>query len=186
MATDPTRDVEDRLADLLDGVIGWLQFAESKNTGIVGLISTALGVIVTFLLAGPSVPTLTGAGLAVGAVMLMISLLLSVASFLPATDLERYLVGGDQPPGSGENLLFYGHQAGYTPHDLVRAVASRYAALTPDEIAVSKLARDLAEQIVTNARITVRKLMLYRAALLLFASGVLIAAAAMALAALVG
>ena len=86
MATDGTRDVEDRLADLLDGVIGWLQFAESKNTGIVGLISTALGVIVTFLLAGPSIPTLAGAGLAAGAVMLMISLLLSVASFLPATD----------------------------------------------------------------------------------------------------
>ena len=58
--------------------------------------------------------------------------------------------------------------------------------MTPDEFAVSKLARDLAEQIVTNARITVRKLRLYRAALLLFGSGVLIAAAAMALAAFAG
>jgi hypothetical protein len=185
MATDRTRDIEDRLADFLDRVIGWLQFAESKNTGIVGLISTALGVIVTFLLAGPSVPTLAGAGLAVGAVMLMISLLLAVASFLPATNLERYLVGEGQPPGVG-NLIYYGHQAGYTPHDLVRAVAIHYAQVTPDEVVVSKLALDLAAQIVTNARITVRKLRLYRAALLLFASGVLIAAAAMALASFVG
>jgi hypothetical protein len=186
MASDPTRDVEDRLADLLDGVIGWLQFAESKTTGIVGLISTALGVIVTFLLAGPSISTLAGAGLAVGAVMLMLSLLLAVTSFLPATDLERSLVREDQPPGSGENLLFYGHLARYNPLALVRAVASHYAELTPGEFAVSKLARDLAEQIVTNARITVRKLRLYRAALLLFAAGVVIAAAAMALAAFAG
>jgi hypothetical protein len=39
---------------------------------------------------------------------------------------------------------------------------------------------------VINARITVRKLRLYRYAVLLFASGVLIAAAAMSLAAFVG
>ena len=58
--------------------------------------------------------------------------------------------------------------------------------MTPGEFAVSKLARDLAEQIVTNDLITVRKLRLYRAALLLFGSGVLIAAAAMALAAFAG
>ena len=49
---------------------------------------------------------------------------------------------------------------------------------------MSKFALDLTEQIVTNARITVRKLRLYRAAMLLFASGILLAAAAMALAAI--
>ena len=54
--------------------------------------------------------------------------------------------------------------------------------MSPDEVPVSKLARDLAVQIVTNARITVRKLRLFRAALLLFGVGVLIAAGAMALA----
>ena len=181
MATELTRALEDRLTKLLESVIGWLQFAESKNTGIVGLISTALGVIVSFLLAGPAVPTLAGVGLAVGAGMLMIALLLAVASFLPATHLERYLVEAHESPGSEVNLLFYGHLARYTPHALVRAVASHYGEVPADEVVVSKFASDLAGQIVANARITVRKLRLYRAALLLFASGVLTAAVAMAL-----
>ena len=75
MASDPTRDVEDRLADLLDGVIGWLQFAESKNTSIVGLIATALGLLVTVLVTGPSLPMLAALGLGLGAVLLMIALL---------------------------------------------------------------------------------------------------------------
>jgi hypothetical protein len=183
MASDRTREVEDRLVELLDRVIDWLQFAESKNTGIVGLIATALGLIVTFLVAGPSVPTLAGVGLAVGAVALMISLLLSIASFLPATDLERSLVGAREAPGPEDNLIFYGHLARYEPRALVRAVARSHVDVPPDEVVVSKVAIDLAAQIVTNARITVRKLRLYRAALLLFGVGVLTAAGAMALAA---
>jgi len=56
VATDPTRDVEERLADLLDRVVSWLQLAESKNTSILGLIATALGLLVTVLVTGPSLP----------------------------------------------------------------------------------------------------------------------------------
>ena len=184
-ATDPTSDVEDWLVDLLDRVIGWLQFAESKNIGIVGLNSTFLGLLVVILATGPSVPTLARVGLAVCVLMLMISLPLAIASLLPATDLERYRTEERAPPGPEDNLIFYGHLARYEPRELVRAVACHYAQVTSDEVAVSKLALDLAEQIVTNARITVRKLRLYHSALLLFAAGVLIAAAAMTLAAFV-
>jgi len=186
MATGPTRDVEAWLADVLDRVIGWLQFAESKNIGMVGLISTFLVLIVTFLVAGPSVPPLAGVGLALCALALMIGLLLAMASLLPATDLERDLIAERALPGVEDNLIYFGHLARYEPRTLVRAVASHYAEVTPDEVVVSKLALDLAEQIVTNARITVRKLRLYRSAMLLFAAGVLIAAVAMALAAFVG
>jgi hypothetical protein len=42
MATDLKRDVKDRRADLLDRVIGWLQFAGSKNMGIVVLGQRAI------------------------------------------------------------------------------------------------------------------------------------------------
>ena len=162
-------------------VIGWLQFAESKNIGLVGLISTFLVLIVTFLVAGPYIPTLGGVGLALCGLALMISLLLAIASLLPATDLERDRIEERELPGPEDNLVFYGHLARYEPRALVQAVTSHYAEETPDEIVVSKLALDLAEQIVTNARITVRKLRLYRSAVLLFTLGVLIAAVAMAL-----
>jgi hypothetical protein len=83
MAADLTRDVEVRRADLLDRVIGWLQFVESKNMGIVVLgqraiidIPTAaialasLGVLWRFKLPEPLLVVAAGAiGLVVWAVV---------------------------------------------------------------------------------------------------------------------
>src|SRR5688500_5173173 len=77
------RDVEERLDNLLSRVVDWLKFAEAKNTGAVGLASTGLGVIVTFLVAGPPLPPIAGVGMGIGTVALMFSLMLAVGSFLP-------------------------------------------------------------------------------------------------------
>jgi hypothetical protein len=185
MTTDPKRDIEQQLSQQLTHVVDWLKFAEAKNTGSVGLSSTGLGVIVTFLVAGPPIPTLAGVGLGIGAVALMLSLLLTVASFLPSTDLEKHLVGDRERPTSRDNLLYYGHLARYEPRALVEAIAEMYFEQESEAYAPSKLAIDLAAQIVTNARITVRKLAFFRYSLLLFGFGVLIASAAMALASFV-
>ena len=175
------RDVETRLSDLLTRVIDWLKFAEAKNTGAVGLSSTGLGVIVTFLVAGPPLPTLAGIGLGLGAITLMLSLMLAVASFLPTTNLEKQLVGERERPNPTDNLLYYGHLARYEPRALTRAIAEMYFEHEGEEYAPGKLAIDLAGQVVTNARITVRKLALFKYSLLLFGFGVLVASAAMAL-----
>jgi hypothetical protein len=183
MSTDPKRQVEQQLSELLTRVIDWLKFAEAKNTGSVGLASTGLGVIVTFLVAGPSISTLAGVGLGIGALALMLSLLLTVASFLPSTNLEKHLVGERERPTARDNLLYYGHLARYEPRALVEALAELYFEQPGATYAPSKLALDLAAQVVTNARITVRKLALFRYSLLLFGFGVLVASAAMALAA---
>ncbi len=183
VTTDINRDVETRLSDLLNRVIDWLKFAETKNTSAVSLSSTGLGVIVTFLVAGPDIPTLAGVGLGVGAVALMVSLMLSVASFLPSTNLEKHLVGERERPSARDNLLFYGHLARYEPSALTIAIAELYFDRKGDAFVPGKLAVDLAGQVITNARITVRKLALFRYSLLLFGFGVLIASAAMAAAA---
>jgi hypothetical protein len=183
MTTEVQRDVQRQLSELLSRVIDWLKFAEAKNTGSVGLASTGLGVIVTFLVAGPPIPTVAGVGLAIGAVALMLSLMLTVASFLPSTDLEKHLVGERQRPTTRDNLLYYGHLARYEPKALVEAIAEMYFEQEGQTYTPSKLDVDLAAQIVTNARITVRKLAFFRYSLLLFGFGVLIASAGMALAA---
>ena len=176
MASDINHDVESRLSDLLVRVIDWLKFAETKNTSAVGLSSTGLGVIVTFLVAGPPIPVAAGVGLGVGAITLMISLMLAVASFLPSTNLEKVLVGGRERPKPTDNLLFYGHLARYEPRSLALAIAEHYYDQPEENVPPSKFAMDLAGQIVTNARITVRKLALFKYSLLLFGFGVLIAA----------
>jgi hypothetical protein len=183
MSTDSNRDVERQLSELLTRVIDWLKFAEAKNTGVVGLSSTGLGVLVTFLVAGPTIPDLSGVGLGIGAVSLMVSLMLAVASFLPSTDLEKHLIGARDKPSAGDNLLFYAHLARYEPRDLARAIAEKYFEYEGEGFTPSMLAIDLAGQVVSNSRITVRKLALFKYALFLFGFGVLIAAAAMALAA---
>jgi hypothetical protein len=182
MTADVKRDVQRQLTELLGRVIDWLKFAEAKNTAAVGLTSTGLGVIVTFLVAGPSIPTLAGVGLGIGALALMLSLLLTVASFLPSTNLEKHLIGDRERPTTRDNLLYYGHVARYEPRALVQAMADMYFEQEDEAYAPSKLDIDLAAQIVTNARITVRKLTLFRYSLLLFGFGVLVASAAMALA----
>jgi hypothetical protein len=181
---ETTREIETRLSDLLDQVIAWLQFAETKNTGVVGLASTGLGVIVSLALFGPALAPLAGAGLAVGAVVLMLSLLLAGVSFLPATNLGQHLGGRRAVPTPEDNLLFYGHLARFAPRALVAAMATHCFAVAPEAVVCSPFAVDLAEQIVTNARITVHKLRLYRASVLLFGAGVLLTAATMALAAI--
>lgn len=185
MPSDLNRDVEARLSELMIRVIDWLKFAEAKNTGAVGLSSTALGVIVTFLVAGPPVPDIAGAGLGIGAVALMFSLMLAVASFLPSTNLERHLSGERIRPGPSDNLMFYGHLARYEPRALAQAMAAHYFDEPGQTFTPSKLAIDLAGQVVANARITVRKLDLFKKSLLLFGAGVLIAAISMAFAAFV-
>lgn len=185
MATSEQKDVEARLIDLLSRVIDWLKFAEAKNTGAVGLASTGLGVIVTFLVAGPPVPDIAGAGMAIGAVTLMLSLMLAVASFLPSTNLEKFLTGEQKEPAAADNLIFYAHISRYEPRALAKAIAEHYFGLSGEATEPSRFAIDLAGQIVSNARITVRKLEFFRYSLLLFAFGVLIAAASMAFAAIV-
>jgi hypothetical protein len=182
MTADIKRDVQRQLSELLGRVIDWLKFAEAKNTGSVGLSSTGLGVIVTFLVAGPSISTPTGVGLGIAALALMLSLLLTVASFFPSTNLEKHLVGERERPTTRDNLLYYGHLARYEPRALVEAIAEMYFEQEGEAYAPSKLDIDLAAQIVTNARITVRKLALFRYSLLLFGFGVLVASASIALA----
>jgi hypothetical protein len=179
------RGVEERLDDLLGRVVDWLKFAEAKNTGAVGLASTGLGVIVTFLVAGPPLPMIAGVGMGIGTVTLMVSLMLAVGSFLPSTNLEKHLLTEREQPGLNDNLLFYGHLARYEPRSLARAIALHYFDTPGSQYTPSKLAVDLAGQVVTNARITVRKLALFKYSLLLFGFGVLIASAAMAFSAIV-
>jgi hypothetical protein len=177
-------EVSQVLFDLLNRMVDWLKFAEAKNTGAVGLSSTGLGVIVTFLVAGPPIPVLAGVGLGVGAVALMLSLMLAVASFLPSTNLEKHLAGVREKPSPSDNLFFYDHLARYEPRTLTLEIIERYFEHEGVGSTPSKIALDLAGQIITTARITVRKMELFRYSLLLFGLGVLVAATAMAAAAL--
>ena len=111
--------------------------------------------------------------------------MLAVASYFPSTNLEKHLTGKRELPDPNDNLLYYGHLARYEPRGLSRAIADHCFDHPGENFVPSKLALDFAGQVITNSRITVRKLALFRYSVLLFGFGVLIASAAMALAAFV-
>ena len=161
MTADPKRDVERRLSELLARVIDWLKFAEAKNTGAVGLSSTGLGVIVTFLVAGPPIPD-PGGGRSRDRRRHPDGQSHAGRRLVPALDQP-----GETPDRRArktttrDNLLFYGHLARYEPSALTRAIAENYFDHDGETYVPSKLAIDSPAQIVTNARITVRKLALF-------------------------
>lgn len=174
MGNDRADDIEARLLDVLKQVNDWLKFAEAKNVGVVGLASGAIAVLLTFIIGAQAIPSEAGLALVVGGVCLALSLLVGLLSFLPQTNLERLVTGRRGKPEATDNLFYYGHLAKYAPRHLAEALARRYAGAKPDDL--GEVHADLAEQTITNARITLRKLRLFSLAVVLFVVGVLASA----------
>ncbi|MCC6314446.1 MAG: hypothetical protein IT337_10580 [Thermomicrobiales bacterium] len=176
----PTPDpLADRLLDLLRLVNDWLKFAETKNVGIVGLASGGLTLLVaaTGFLRAEGIPLAAGFVLTAAGALLALSLLVGVWSFMPASGAPQWLRSRIGAPNPSDNLLYFGHAAKYSPHDLVETIARRYE--RQSDPVIHALHTDLAAQLVINARITLQKLWLFRWAVILFAAGVLMAAAGM-------
>jgi hypothetical protein len=155
------------LDDLLARVNEWLRFAEGKNGALLGLTSGATLALVATLSARQGDGWLLRSGLAVATALVALSLLLTLASFLPRLDLSHLLGTAPVDPAPDANLLYYGHVAVYSPHDLATAVAHRYC----DGAPVGHLHLDLAAQVITNSRITVGKLRLFAWAVRFFGAG---------------
>ena len=168
-----------RLLDLLKLCNDWLKFAETKNVGIVGLAGSGLAIIVAAMsfLRDEGVTRGAGVVLTAGSLLMALSLLAGVWSFMPATSTPRWMRLRVGDPRPDDNLFYFGHAAKYAPGPLAEAVARRYE--RQPEPAVSELHHDLAAQLVVNARITLQKLRLFRWAVLLFAGGAILAAAGM-------
>jgi len=168
-----------RLLELLRLCNDWLKFAETKNVGIVGLAGSGLTFIVVALgfLRDEGLSPASGVALTVASLLMALSLLAAVWSFLPATSMPRWMRLHAGDPRPDDNLFYFGHAAKYAPRHLAEAVARRYERQPAP--AVSELHHDLAAQLVVNARITLQKLKLFRWAVLLFAGGALLSAAGM-------
>lgn len=157
LRVDPSDQLAKMLDDLLAQVNGWLRFAEGKSAALLGLASGSTLALVATLASRRDGDSFLRGGLALATVLVALSLLVVLVSFLPRLDLAR-LLGSTRPSADSDiNLLFYGHLADYTPRDLATAVALRYCEGAP----IRRLHLDLAAQVVINSRITVGKLRLF-------------------------
>lgn len=179
MSAPPPDPLAARLLELLRLVNDWLRFAETKNVGIVGLASGGLSFIVVALgfLRDEGLGSGSGVALTVGAVLMALSLLAGVWSFLPATSMPRWMRARNDPARPDDNLYYFGHLARRQPRELAAAIARRYERHPDPDAAITELHADLAAQVVVNARITMQKLKLFTWAVVLFAAGALLAAA---------
>lgn len=159
--------IEVRLVTTLHLVNTWLQHAEAKNAGLTAFTAVAATGILTFLASQPNTSLILTSGLLVTALLVIISLAISLISFLPRTDVAKLLSGDVGQPKQADNLYFFGDLQKYQPQELVEAVARQYDTIDAARASTHRSHIDLAGQIIANSRITVIKNDLFRTANLL-------------------
>lgn len=155
-APDPLEKVETRLLTILEMVNEWLQFAEAKNAGLVALDALGLAAILTIVPA-TEVPEPVAWGLAAASLMLLLSLGISLWSFLPRGDAAKLIAATRRGPRPTDNLYFYGDVCGYRPEQLAAEIARRYDKIRVYDPAAHPSHVDLASHVIANSRITVAK-----------------------------
>ncbi|MGH2618175.1 MAG: hypothetical protein ACRDJC_23350, partial [Thermomicrobiales bacterium] len=86
--TGAIASVENRLLTILEMVNEWLQFAEAKNAGLVALDALGLAAILTIVPAA-DVPRPVAGGLLVASLLLLLSLGISLWSFIPRGNMGK-------------------------------------------------------------------------------------------------
>ncbi len=148
--------VEGRLLTMLEMVNEWLQFAEAKNAGLVALDGLALAAILT-ILPEVEVPEAMTAGLVVASLLLLVSLGISLWSFLPRSDLGNLVSPAGRRPRATDNLYYFGDVCGYRPEQLAAEIARRYDKIRDYDPAQHLSHVDIASQVIANSCITVAK-----------------------------
>jgi hypothetical protein len=138
----------------------WLKFAEAKNAALVVFDSAVLVVVAQAVSENPRAYTGLRVYVLTLCTLVAASLVVGLFSFLPRTSIP--VLTASELPGERDNLIFFGAAKKYTARDYVAAAEARYGGgqpkLTPWE-------QDIAEQIVTNARIADWKYACFKVAL---------------------
>ncbi len=158
--------MEERLEKIFSNVNEWLKFAEAKNGVLVALNG---GVIFAFLSAFGDKLLLKGLSFLsleffVGIfcweflICSCLSLLISLLSFFPQTKEKAFWFPSTSKKRN-DNLLFYSDIQKYTPLEFLNLISE-----TPKD-SYNKSEVYFARQIITNSRITHRKVTFFKAAL---------------------
>ncbi len=167
-SSDP---VDSKLNSILQMVIDWLKFAETKNGGAIGIGSGGFAIVIGYL-QSTHFATFPAVLMTLGATSFLLTVVISVASFSPRTDIGRLRARRDGEPHPADNLFYFGHIAKYSSHQLVESIADRYL---PDvDLEMKPVYLDLAAQVTINARITMWKLRMFNVAIGFFGAGILL------------
>lgn len=133
-------------------MIDFVKFAEAKNAALLTFCSVWIGSIITMLRTGGPLPMGYDTALPVALPMLMVSAVITLASFLPR-DLRRFFKPADR---EDKNLLFFGDIAKLRIETYAERVRDRYQ---PSDCTAytERYIDDLIVQIAVQSRIAAAK-----------------------------
>jgi hypothetical protein len=154
--------LEPRLVQLFQLVNDWLKFAETKNAALVAFAAAANAGILSFLGSSYQVSSAWKYVLLLAVCLFCVGCVSGLVSFDPKVDrikLSRKRKKRREP-SEQDNLWFFGEIGHYTPDELLRSFATRYH--NAPECVVTALEKDIASQIIANARITIQKFRVFK------------------------
>lgn len=152
--------MEDRLKYILSLVNNWLKFAESKNAALLAADTTlALGLL-KMLQSNVLSNQFLILYISFSILILILSAIICLISFLPQLIIPW--LATTHRPSETDNLLFYGDIAKYDPQRYLLLLHNQVTKDTPE---IDLYEEDIAEQIIVNSRIALRKFRLFNMAL---------------------
>ncbi|TBG08446.1 hypothetical protein ELG79_36615 [Rhizobium leguminosarum] len=155
------------LRDIYSDVLQWLHFAEAKNAALATLNSAAIIGVATVYSQLNSTPLWLCWAMAVVSGFFLSSLLLGILSFMPRLSLLPW--SGTPTAGKPGNVWFFGHIAAMGVDGFLKELSRK----SDTKIGASELESDLAQQIVVNSKIAVKKYAIFKLALWITLSGVI-------------
>jgi len=142
------------LLNLQDKVNDWLKFAEAKNGVLIGLDEVMIFGVIQAFIADKSPLKEFHYSVCIVVLLITLSLLLALTSFLPKLQLTHFVHGSPCP--ESDNLLYFGHIAKYSP-DLFFIEFSKFFEGNDQELVGEQTQKQYIGQIVMNSQITMRK-----------------------------
>ena len=152
--------MKDRLQYIFSLVNEWLKFGESKNAALLAA-DTALALgLVKMLQSSVLSNQIVILYVSISIPILALAAMVCLISFIPQTAIPW--LSTSSRPKETDNLLFFGDIAKYAPKSYVEALYKQA------EKAIDKVdayEEDIAEQIIVNSRIALRKYKLFNTAI---------------------
>lgn len=149
----------------LQRVLDFQKFAEAKNAALLTIASAWVIAIINLISSGKSLPDGLNTGIYFALPFSICAGILAMISFLPRTNLPRFL-GGKQAGPHSPNLLYFGDIGALPVKTFERDISTRYLQAASQNIS-DEYTHDLIVQISVNSQITMRKLQLFRSGMIL-------------------
>jgi len=156
-----------QLKFILTQVNDWLKFAEIKNSGLFAVNGAGVIGLLVLLQTMTDYSWLKSVVYYV-VIMLVFSLATCLLSFFPRTKLPW--LNQKKKPSENDNPIFFAHISYYSPHDYLRLLQ---AAVNKNDYNATQFDISLAEQIIINSQIAVRKYRFFNIALFFTLSAIL-------------